>query len=154
MAQPRAATSRTRRSSAETNGTAGTDAAASPEETVAMNKWILSAWVLVLAATPVAAADVRLDNYRNPKNENFRIFNHMYLDGVKGGLMASNAWIRSRGGEMAFCMPPDLALSTEQAEEIMLKSADKRAAKGDWLVASLLLWGLRDTFPCDNTGSR
>ena len=117
-----------------------------------MNKWIWSACALALLATPVAAADVRLDNYRNPQNENFRIFNRMYLDGVKGGLMASNAWIRSRGGEMAFCMPPDLALSTEQAEEIMLRSADKRAAKGDWPVASLLLWGLRDTWPCEKPG--
>jgi hypothetical protein len=128
------------------------DAAASPGETVGMTRWIMSAWLLALMATPVAAADVRLDSWRNPKNENFRIFNRMYLDGVKGGLMASNAWIRSRGGEMAFCMPPDLALSTEQAEEIMLKSADKRAAKGDWLVASLPLWGLRDTYPCDKSG--
>ena len=117
-----------------------------------MTRWIMSACALALMATPVAAADVRLDNYRHPQSENFRIFNRMYLDGVKGGLMASNAWIRSRGGEMAFCMPPDLALSTEQAEEIMLKAADKRAAKGDWPVASLLLWGLRDTWPCEKTG--
>ncbi len=117
-----------------------------------MTKWIVSACVLALMAAPVAAANVRLDAYRNPKNENFRIFNRMYLDGAKGGLMASNAWIKSRGGEMAFCMPPDLVLSTEQAEEIMLKSADKRAAKGDWLIASLLLWGLRDTFPCEKSG--
>jgi hypothetical protein len=117
-----------------------------------MSKWIFSACLLALTAMPVAAADVRLDSYRNPKNENFRIFNRMYLDGVRGGLMASNAGIRSRGGEMAFCMPPGLALSSEQAEEIMLKSADKRSAKGDWPVASLLLWGLRDTFPCDKPG--
>jgi hypothetical protein len=119
-----------------------------------MTKWIMSACVLTLTAAPVVAADVRLDSWRNPKNENFRIFNRMYLDGVKGGLMAYNALVKSRGGELAFCMPPDLALSTEQAEDIMLKSADKRAAKGDWPVASLLLWGLRDTFLCDNTGSR
>ena len=117
-----------------------------------MNRWIWSACVLALMATPVAAADVRLDSWRNPKNENFRTFNHMYLDGVRGGLMASNAWIRSRGGEMAFCLPGDLVLSTEQTEEIMLKAADKRSAKGDWPVASLLLWGLRDTYPCEKTG--
>jgi len=117
-----------------------------------MTRWIMSMCLLALTAAPAAAADVRLDNYRNPKNENFRIFNRMYLDGVRGGLMASNAWIRSRGGEMAFCMPADLVLSTEQTEEIMLKSADKRTAKGDWLVASLLLWGLRDTYPCEKTG--
>ena len=45
------------------------------KETVAMNKWILSACFLVLAAAPVAASDVRLDSYRNPKNETFRNFN-------------------------------------------------------------------------------
>jgi hypothetical protein len=121
-------------------------------KTAAMTKWILSASLLALTATPAAAVDVRLDSWRNPKNENFRIFNHMYLDGVKGGLMAYNALVKSRGGELAFCMPGDLALSTEQTEEIMLKSADKRAAKGDWPVSSLLLWGLRDTFPCDKAG--
>ena len=119
-----------------------------------MTRWIMSACALALMATPVAAADVRLDNYRHPESENFRIFNRMYLDGVKGGLMASNAWIRSRGGQLAFCMPGNLAMTTEQTEDIMLKSADKRAAKGDMLIASLLLWGLQDTFPCEKTGSQ
>jgi hypothetical protein len=117
-----------------------------------MTRWIVPACMLALMATPVAAADVRLDNYRNPSSENFRMFNRMYLDGANGGLMASNAWIRSHGGQMAFCMPHDLVLTIEQAEEIMLKAADKRAAKGDWLVASLLLWGLQDTFPCEKSG--
>jgi hypothetical protein len=51
-------------------------------------------------------------------------------------------------------MPGNLAMTTEQTEDIMLKSADKRAAKGDMLIASLLLWGLQDTFPCEKTGSQ
>ncbi|MGY4476864.1 hypothetical protein ACVILL_004278 [Bradyrhizobium sp. USDA 3364] len=118
-----------------------------------MKTWVLSACVLALTAAPVAAADVRLDSYRNPKSENFRIFNHMYLDGVRGGLMASNAWLKRHGGQMLFCMPGDLALSSEQTEEIMLKSADKRSAKGEMVVALLLLWGMQDTYPCEKTGS-
>ncbi|MBR0872697.1 hypothetical protein JQ633_20210 [Bradyrhizobium tropiciagri] len=118
-----------------------------------MNKWILPACFVVLVAAPAAAADVRLESYRNPKNENFRIFNHMYLDGAKGGLMAYNAFLK-RHGQPAFCPPDTLALTTEQTEEIMLKSADKRAAKGDMPVASLLLWGLQDTFPCEQPGNR
>ena len=113
-----------------------------------MKTWILSACVLALTAAPAAAVDIRLDSYRNPRNETARIFNHMYLDGAKGGLMAYNAWL-ARHGQPSFCMPNDLALSTEQTEEIMLKSADKRSAKGDWLVSSLLLWGLQDTYPCE-----
>jgi len=120
-----------------------------------MNKWVLSACLLALTAAPVAAADVRLDSYRNPKNsEGLRNAYQLYLDGVRSGLMASNAWIRSRGGQLAFCMPGNLAMTTEQTEDIMLKSADKRAAKGDMLIASLLLWGLQDTFPCEKAGSQ
>ena len=124
------------------------------KETVAMNKWILSACFLVLAAAPVAASDVRLDSYRNPKNEAFRNFNQVYLDGVRSGLIAYNARIKSLGGQPAFCMPGNLAMTTDQTEEIMLKSADKRAAKGDILIALLLMWGLQDTFPCEKSGSQ
>ena len=130
------------------------DTPSQAKETEAMNKWIVPGCCLALAAAPVAASDVRLDSYRNPKNENFRIFNHLYLDGVKAGLMAYNARIKSRGGQPEFCMPDDLAMTTEQTEDIMLKSADKRAAKGDMLIALLLLAGLRDTFPCEQTDSR
>ncbi|TWB87515.1 hypothetical protein FBZ93_12176 [Bradyrhizobium macuxiense] len=118
-----------------------------------MNKWILSAWILAIAAAPAAAADIRLDSYRNPKGENYRIFNYMYLDGARGGMMASNAWLKRHGGQMLFCMPGDLALTTEQTEEIMLKSAEKRAAKGDVAIASLLLWGMQDTYPCEKPAS-
>ncbi len=53
-----------------------------------MSKWIAGVLAGALVATPAAAADVRLESYRNPKSENFRIFNQMYLDGVRGGMMA------------------------------------------------------------------
>jgi len=119
-----------------------------------MNKWIVSACFLALTAAPVAAADVRLDAYRNPPSETFRTFNRIYLDGAKSGLMAYNALITNRGGQPAFCMPPDLVMTTEQTEDIMLKSADKRSAKGDTLIAILLQSGLQDTFPCGKTGGR
>lgn len=119
-----------------------------------MNKWILSAYLLTLAAAPAVAADVRLDSYRNPQNEKFREFNHLYLDGVRSGLMAYNARIKSRGGQPVFCIPGSLAMTTEQTEQIMLRSADKRSAKGDMLVSILLLSGLQDTFPCETSNSR
>ncbi len=119
-----------------------------------MNKWILSACFLALAAAPVAASDVRLESYRNPKNESFRNINQLYLDGVKSGLMAYNAWTKSHGGQQAFCMPDNLAMTVEQAEDIMLRRADKTSAKGDMLVSILLLSGLRDAFPCEKSGSR
>jgi hypothetical protein len=51
-------------------------------------------------------------------------------------------------------MPGNLAMTTEQTEDIMLKSADKRAAKGDVLIALLLKSGLQDAFPCEKSGSQ
>jgi Rap1a immunity proteins len=119
-----------------------------------MNKWILSACLLAVTAAPVAASDVRLESYRHPKNAAFRSFNQVYLDGVRSGLIAYNVRITRLGGQPAFCLPGDLAMTTEQTEDIMLRSADKRSAKGDTLIALLLLAGLQDTFPCEKTGSR
>jgi hypothetical protein len=119
-----------------------------------MNRWILSACFLALTAAPVAASDVRLDSYRSPKSEGLRNAYQLYLDGVKSGLMAYNAWMKNHGGQPAFCMPGNLAMTTEQTEDLMLKSADKRAAKGDMLIALLLMSGLQDTFPCEKTGSQ
>lgn len=120
-----------------------------------MKRWILSTCVLALTAAPAAAMDVRLESYRNPNNtEGIRNAHHVYLDGTKSGLMAYNAWMKQHGGQPMFCIPDDLALTTERTEEIMLRSADKRAAKGGMLVAFLLLTGLQDTFPCEKTGGR
>lgn len=119
-----------------------------------MKRSILSVCFLALAAAPAFASDVRLDNYRNPKNESFRNFNQLYLDGVKSGLMAYNAWAKSHNGQQAFCMPANLVLTVDQAEDIMLRRADKTAAKGDMLVSILLLSGLRDAYPCDKPESR
>jgi hypothetical protein len=121
----------------------------SSEETAMMNKWRLSACLLAFAAGPAVAADVRLDSFRHPENQRMREFYLLYLDGVKGGLMAYNSRLITHGGQPAFCMPGNLALTTEQTEEIMLRSADKRSAKGNMLVAILLLSGLQDTYPCE-----
>jgi hypothetical protein len=124
------------------------------EETVKMGKWILLVCCLAFAAAPAVAVDVRLDSYRTPKNEKEREFYELYLDGAKSGLMAYNALVLRHGGQPAFCMPDNLALTSERTADIMLRSADKRSAKGDWFVASLLLWGLQDTFPCEKSNSR
>jgi hypothetical protein len=107
-----------------------------------------SAAFLIVSASPLYAADIRLEGYRNPKNENFRILNQLYLDGVRGGLLSYSSWLKSRGGPPAFCSPQDVPMTTEVTEEIMLKSAARRSAKGDTPISSLLLWGLQDTYPC------
>jgi len=119
-----------------------------------MNRRILSVSLLALVAGPAVAADVRLDSYRHPQNERFREFNQLYLDGVRAGLMSYNARLKTHGGQLAFCMPDNLVLTADKSEEIMLRSAEKRSAKGDMLVSILLLSGLTDEFPCDKSAGR
>jgi hypothetical protein len=69
-------------------------------------------------------------------------------------MLQVTVWHDEVGHTPAFCMPGNLAMTTEQTEDIMLKSADRRAAKGDMLIALLLPWGLQDTFPCEKAGSQ
>jgi hypothetical protein len=108
-----------------------------------LKRSVLAVCVLAFTGLPCVAGDVRLGPYRNPETEGMRNVYRTYLDGVKGGLMAANAW------QQAFCLPEHLALTIEQAEDIVLASAKKRAAKDDWFVASLLLSGLQDACPCE-----
>ena len=118
-----------------------------------MKRRILSVSLLALVAGPSVAADVRLDSYRHPQNR-FREFNQLYLDGARAGLMAYNARLKTHGDQLAFCMPHNLVLTADKSEEIMLRSADKRSAKGDMLVSILLLSGLTDEFPCEKSANR
>ena len=103
---------------------------------------------LCTAATTAGAITVTLDSYRNPKSSEFKSFNTLYLDGVREGLIVSSLDQKYFGGVPLFCIPPNLALTVEQAEDIMLRFADKRNLKGSTPVSTILLGGLMETFPC------
>lgn len=119
-----------------------------------MRKWLLSAGLLVLTAGRLAAADVRLGAYRAAETDGMRELYATYLDGVKGGLMSANAWLKSHGQQPVFCPPEHLPITTEQLDAIMLSSAKRRVGKDETLVALLLMSGLQDTYPCGKVGSR
>jgi hypothetical protein len=46
-------------------------------------------------------------------------------------------------------LPKDLALTAEQAEDIMMREAQKMTDPDDLPVALVLIDGLKETFPCD-----
>jgi hypothetical protein len=103
---------------------------------------------MLLLSSAGSAQTVRLGKYRHPANEKMRLLNKVYLAGVIGGLVGY-AVVAKR--EKLFCLPPSLALTAEQAEDVMLRWAKKFPdAKTDEMPISLpLLWGLRETFPCN-----
>jgi hypothetical protein len=55
----------------------------------------------------VNAETVLLRDYKEPKNEEFKAFNELYLAGVKEGLLTSNAKLAMDG-------KPKLLLATEE----------------------------------------
>jgi hypothetical protein len=122
-------------------------AATQPERLQAMVRClvIVIAAILTLASGPVLAQTVRLDEYQHPSNPKFKEFNQIYLKGVVDGFMAySVADARNR----FFCIPPTLAITIEQAEEIMLRYADKKQLPATVPIGVPLFFGLKDAFPC------
>jgi hypothetical protein len=73
----------------------------------------------------------------------------MYLDGVKDGAQFLNAVARREGQKPEFCLPKDLALTVDQAEDIVMREAKKMSGPDDLPLALVLINGLKDTFPCD-----
>jgi hypothetical protein len=104
---------------------------------------------LCSAATKADAITVRLDDYRNPKSPESKAFNGLYLDGVKEGLIISSLDQKQFGQVPLFCIPPNLAMTVEQAEDIMMRFANKRNLQGNMPIGVALLGGLEETFPCE-----
>jgi hypothetical protein len=68
-----------------------------------------------------------LDQYQHPSEPKFKVFNQVYLKGVVDGLIAFSVAQNAR--DRFFCIPPKMAITVEQAEDIMLRYAD--TAPGD-----------------------
>ena len=94
-----------------------------------------------------APQEVRLEQYRHPKTEEFRDFNRLYLGGVKSRLIAYNVYLTAEHKE-TFCLPGALALTTEQADDILLRWAKRHQPPDDFPISIALLYGLQETFPC------
>jgi hypothetical protein len=102
----------------------------------------------IALSSAAMSQDVRLGQYRGEKSrEEFRTFNKLFVAGLKSGLMAYNAVVAAEGKAL-FCLPPKLALTTEQAEDIINRTADEHHFPTDYLISLVLLTGLEETFPC------
>jgi hypothetical protein len=68
---------------------------------------------------------------------------------VKEGLIVSNVVLQQDTGHSMFCLPPKLAVTLEQAENILIRAAKRIPDPGSMPISILLLAGFKDTFPCD-----
>jgi Rap1a immunity proteins len=106
-------------------------------------------YAVVALSTAVCAQSesvtVRWKEYLHPKKPEFRAFNMLYLNGVKDGLISHEVVSDAK----MFCLPGKLALTVEQADDIMKRFAAKQTQNiNETPISLILLGGLRQTFPC------
>jgi hypothetical protein len=111
------------------------------EEAIAMERHlvVMIPVFLTLASSTASAQTVRLDQYQHPSTPQFKVFNSLYLAGVRDGLIAYS--VRQGPKDRLFCLPPTMVLTTEQTEEIMLRFAEKRRLPGNTWIGVPLLGG-------------
>lgn len=114
-----------------------------------MIKRITCAALAFCMASGANAATVRFKNYTTPEDEKQRILNAAYLDGVKDGLVILNVAVARGGATPLFCLPPKVALTGDQADDILLREAKSVPEPDDMPIGIVLLAGLRKTFPCE-----
>ncbi len=94
---------------------------------------------------------MRVEQYQHPSDDTDRAFNRLFLAGVKDGLEMYDVFVKHDNGVPLFCIPPKLALTADQAADIMLRWVKEHPILNTktLLVSEALLWGLEETFPCE-----
>jgi hypothetical protein len=93
------------------------------------------------------AQSIKLGRFLHPKDDVDRALNQTYLAGVQDGLLFYN--VATEPTKRLYCQPGNLAITTEQANDIVERWAKTRTDNiGETSVALALLAGLQETFPC------
>jgi hypothetical protein len=117
-----------------------------------MMKRVMCAAIALCVASGANAATLRLKSYMAPEDEKQRFMNEIYLDGMKDGLIAFNVALARTGAAPLFCLPPNMVLTPEQADDIVTRQAKSHPYPDDMIVSIVLLAGLRKTYPCGAQG--
>ena len=82
-------------------------------------------------------------------NDDEKAFYLLYLDGVREGIIELNVVLEEKRQQPLFCLSEKLALTVGQAEDIMMRQAEKITDPDQLPIGLLLAQGLQNTFPCD-----
>jgi hypothetical protein len=94
------------------------------------------------------AMTVIFKDYKAANNDE-RAFYLLYLYGVREGIIELNVVLEEKRQQLLFCLPEKLALTVGQAEDIMMRQAEKITDPDQLPIGLLLAQGLQNTFPCD-----
>ena len=93
------------------------------------------------------AMTVIFKDYKAAANKDEKAFYLLYLDGVREGIIELNEVLAKRQQPL-FCLPEKWELTVGQAEDIMMRQAEKITDPDRLPIGLLLAQGLQNTFPC------
>jgi hypothetical protein len=108
------------------------------------------ALMLVSLTSSADAMTVIFKDYKAAANKDEKAFYLLYLDGVREGIVELNVVLEEKGQQPLFCLPEKLELTVEQAEDIMMRQAQKMTDPDQLPIGLLLAQGLQNTFPCQH----
>ena len=108
------------------------------------------ALMLVSLTSSADAMTVIFKDYKAAANKDEKAFYLLYLDGVREGIAEFNVVLEEKRQQPLFCLPEKLELTVEQAEDIMMRQAQKMTDPDQLPIGLLLVQGLRNTFPCQH----
>src|SRR6516165_11335203 len=106
------------------------------------------ALILFGLSSSANAMTVIFKDYKAAKNDE-KAFYLLYLDGVREGIIELNVVPEEKRQQPLFCLSEKLALTVGQAEDIMMRQAEKITDPDQLPIGLLLAQGLQNTFPCD-----
>ena len=71
------------------------------------------------------AMTVTFKDYKKAANSDQKAFYLLYLDGVREGIIELNVVLEEKRQQPLFCLPERLALTVGQAEDIVMRQAEK-----------------------------
>jgi hypothetical protein len=105
--------------------------------------------MLVSLTSSADAMTVIFKDYKAATSDE-KAFYYLYLDGVREGIVELNVVLEEKRQQPLFCLPERLELTIEQAEDIMMRQAQKMTDPDQLPIGLLLVQGLQNTFPCQH----
>jgi hypothetical protein len=109
---------------------------------------VVTALILFGLTSSANAMTVIFKDYKAATSDE-KAFYLLYLDGVREGIIELNVVLEEKRQQPLFCLPEKLALTVGQAEDIMMRQAEKITDPEQLPIGLLLAQGLQNTFPCD-----
>ena len=105
------------------------------------------ALILFALNSSANAMTILFKDYKAAKSDEKALY-YLYLDGVREGIIELNVVLKEKKQQPLFCLPEKLELTIEQAEDIMMRQAEKITDPDQLPIGLILAQGLQNTFPC------